>query len=250
LPLNVEDLYTEIVEELEKRATTRLAEKEMYFHKKVGPNFKVYGIGAPQYAELFKKYRLVFRQMSLKERTRLSEKLFRSGYGGQMSFGIALLRLNTKDMKPDDFADLEMAADCLNNWASVDGFCIEVLQPLLFKYPNELLGLLRRWNAAESLWKRRASVVVFTRRVGQSGRFTEEALKLCDNLIWDSEDYVRKGVGWALKDLMRGDKKKVFAYVKMLRRKGVSAVITLYAIRDLKDAERREILKLKPQFAD
>jgi 3-methyladenine DNA glycosylase AlkD len=71
-------------------------------------------------------------------------------------------------------------------------------------------------------------------------------LKLCDRLVWDGEDYVRKGVGWALKDVMRGDKKKVLAYVKGLRRKGVSAVITLYAIRDLKGKERKEVLNLRP----
>jgi 3-methyladenine DNA glycosylase AlkD len=164
-----------------------------------------------------------------------------------MSFGIALLKLNVKDMKPDDFGILEKVSDCLNNWGTVDGFCIEVLQPLFFKYPDEMLRLLGKWSGAKSLWKRRASVVVFTRRVGASGKFTDEALKLCDRLIWDEEDYVRKGVGWALKDVMRGDKEKVLKYVKELRRKGVSAVITLYAIRDLRGSERKAVLNSRPQ---
>jgi hypothetical protein len=55
---------------------------------------------------------------------------------------------------------------------------------------------------------------------------------------------VRKGVGWALKDVMRGDPDQVLAYVKELRRRGVSAVITLYAIRDLKGAERADVLRV------
>jgi len=97
------------------------------------------------------------------------------------------------------------------------------------------------------MWKRRASVVTFTRKIGESGKFTEEALKLCDNLIWDKEDYVRKGVGWALKDNMRGNKQGVLDYIKSLRQKGVSSVITLYSIRDLKGKEREEVLKIKPQ---
>jgi 3-methyladenine DNA glycosylase AlkD len=245
--VNAEGLYSEIVRELEKRADARLAEKEMYYHKKVGPNFKAYGISTPEFVEMLKKYRQVFRQLSYQERMELSERFFKSGYGGQMSFGIALLKLNVKDMKSNDFGVLEMAGDCLNNWGTVDGFCIEVLQPLLFEYRNEMLQVLRRWNGTESLWKRRASVVVFTRRVGASGRFTDEALELCDRLVWDAEDYVRKGVGWALKDVMRGDKKKVLEYVKGLRRKGVSAVITLYAIRDLKGKERKAVLNSRPQ---
>jgi hypothetical protein len=36
-------------------------------------------------------------------------------------------------------------------------------------------------------------------------------------------------------------------YVKGLRRKGVSAVITLYAIRDLNGKERKEVLDVKPE---
>jgi 3-methyladenine DNA glycosylase AlkD len=118
---------------------------------------------------------------------------------------------------------------------------------LLFNYPNEVLQVLRRWNRAKSLWKRRASVVVLTRRVGASGRFTDEALELCNGLVWDGEDYVRKGVGWALKDVMQGDREKVLEYVKDLRRRGVSAMITLYAIRNLTGRERREVLNSKPQ---
>lgn len=96
------------------------------------------------------------------------------------------------------------------------------------------------------MWKRRASVVAFVRKIGKSGEFVDEALELCDNLIWDEEDLVRKGVGWALKDNMRGAKMRVLDYVKSLRREGVSSTITLYAIRDLKGKEREEVLNVKP----
>jgi hypothetical protein len=245
--VNIEDLYSEIVAELENRTDPRSVQKEMYYHKKVGPNFKAYGISGPELVEMQKRYRKVFERLSFDERTELSKRFFESGYGGQMSFGVALLKLNVKEMRPNDFCVLETVGDCLNNWGSVDAFCAEVLQPLLSKFPSEVLQLLRRWNGAESLWKRRASVVVFTRRVGASGRFTDEALEFCDRLVWDEEDYVRKGVGWALKDVMRGDKEKVLEYVKGLRRKKVSAVITLYAIRDLKGKERRAVLSISPQ---
>ncbi len=73
-------------------------------------------------------------------------------------------------------------------------------------------------------------------------------MELCNNLIWQKEDLVKKAVGWALKDNMLGEnKKKVLDYVKELRRKGVSSVITLYAIQNLKLNEREEVLKIKPK---
>jgi hypothetical protein len=48
---------------------------------------------------------------------------------------------------------------------------------------------------------------------------------------------------------MHGDKERVLDYVKSLRRKGVSAVITLYAIEELKGKERKEVLNVKPSQA-
>jgi hypothetical protein len=48
---------------------------------------------------------------------------------------------------------------------------------------------------------------------------------------------------------MRGDSDRVLAYVKELRRRGVSAVITLYAIRDLKGAERADVLRVGRQHS-
>jgi len=138
---------------------------------------------------------------------------------------------------------LDKALDYFCSWSTIDDFCIDVLQPILLKYPNDTLRFLKKWNQSKSIWKRRASVVAFVRKVGESGKFTSEALALCENLIFDKEDLVQKGVGWCLKDVMRGDKKKVFEYVKKLRKRSVPATITLYAIRNLKGKERTEILQ-------
>ena len=66
--------------------------------------------------------------------------------------------------------------------------------------------------------------------------------------MWDSHDLVQKGVDWALKDTRRGAKEKVLEYVKYvkdLRRRGVLSTITLYAIRDLKGAERKAVLEIR-----
>jgi len=56
---------------------------------------------------------------------------------------------------------------------------------------------------------------------------------------------VQKGVGWSLKDMMRSDKERIVDYVIDLRTRGVSSVITLYAIKDIKGDERAEILARK-----
>jgi 3-methyladenine DNA glycosylase AlkD len=88
-------------------------------------------------------------------------------------------------------------------------------------------------------------VVTFVRKAAKSGKFAEEVIHLCENLIWDEEDIVQKGVGWALKDNLRSASDLILPYIKDLRRRGVPSTITLYAIRDLKGAKRQEVLAVK-----
>ena len=113
---------------------------------------------------------------------------------------------------------------------------------MLFQHPDEFIDLIGLWNQDQDLWLRRASVVLFTRKVAESGQFNDMALKFCENLVYDAEILVQKGVGWSLKDLMRNDKQRIIDYVSDLRARGVSSVITLYAVKDLKGDERDKIL--------
>ena len=72
-------------------------------------------------------------------------------------------------------------------------------------------------------------------------------MKFYENLIWDSEDLVLKGVGWALRDSIQGAKQRIIEYVKSLRSRGVSSKVTIYAIENLEGEERKEVLKIKPE---
>ncbi|MGB1254196.1 MAG: DNA alkylation repair protein, partial [Candidatus Promineifilaceae bacterium] len=94
------------------------------------------------------------------------------------------------------------------------------------------------WNQAKDMWLRRASVVLFTRKVAKSGKFNDLGLTMCDNLIDDGEELVQKGVGWALKDMMHSDKVRILAYVQQLKGRGTPKRIIAYALKNLSSAER------------
>jgi len=230
--------------ELESRAEPWVESEKSRWHKE--PGYRSHGVGTQEQKALVKRYLPLFKELDLEDRLELARIFYSSGFSEQANFGNTLLELSVGELTPSRFDFLDEVADYLNNWASTDGFCIRVLQPILRKYPTETLTMLRGWNRSGNMWKRRASVVSFTRKIGASGEFTDEALELCDNLIWDDEDLVQKGVGWALKDCIRGDRKRVLEYVKNLRSRGASSTITLYAIRGLKGEERKEVLKIKP----
>jgi 3-methyladenine DNA glycosylase AlkD len=235
-------LCCQLVKELEQNQNRKHAEKEKYYHKY--DDYKSYGIRTPKFGAILKKYRKSFKELKAREVFELATYLYSSHIAESMHAGNYLIGLHIKLITPQRLNFLDRIASYFNSWSIVDDFCISILQPVLLEYPKETIGLLKKWNKSKNMWKRRASVVAFVRKIGESGKFTDIVLKLCNDLIWDKEDLVRKGVGWALKDSMRGSKKKVLRYVKDLRRKGVNSTIVLYAIRDLKGKEREEILSI------
>lgn len=240
------DLYTTIVSNLKKHTDKEGVEIAKRYHKYDG--YESYGLLTPVLRNLLKQYKKDIQALNCKDALSLAQRFFSSYIEEQVLAGNYVLQLKIDCLTPVKFSYLDKALDHFHSWSQVDDFCVEggkVLQPLLLKYPKETLALLKKWNGSNNMWKRRASVVVFTRKVGESGKFTKEGLELCENLIWDKEDLVQKAVGWALKDMMRGNKQRVLDYVKQIRKAGVPATLTLYAIRDLRGKERQEVLSIR-----
>ena len=206
------------------------------------PRYRGYGVRAAAMRDIHAKYKMEIRSLDEHQKLTLATGLVESGYGEQKGIALRILERMPAYFTPDRFDVLDRLMRGLHGWSKIDGFTGSLLPGVLEQHPKELLRLVRRWNSDADLWMRRASVVLFTRKVARSGNYTDVALEHCDNLKHDPEDMVRKGIGWSLKDTMRADKKRVLEFVVSLRQQGVSSVITLYALRDIKGAERARIL--------
>jgi len=204
--------------------------------------YKSYGVRAAGKKEIIAKHKKAIRALSQAGQLELATKLMKSSYGEQQSVALFILEAFPDYFSPDKFEELDSLIRNIYGWSKVDSFTGSLLRDILFNYPTKLTELVRVWNKDDDMWLRRTSVVLFTRKVARSGKFTDVALEMCNNLIFDSEDLVLKGVGWSLKDLMKDDKTRIISYVHRLRQKGVSSTVTLYAIKDLKGTERSEFL--------
>lgn len=188
---------------------------------------------------------------SLAQRFALAALLLKSHIEEQGHIAMAVLRMGLDGIGPKHFDKLDKLLDDFTSWSIVDDFATgkgSITSVLLDRYPRETLALHKRWLTSPNQWKRRTCVVTFTRKTAADGQYVDETLRFCKTLMRDPEDLVQKGVGWALKDTMRAGpaaKRRVTALVKRMRREGIPSTITLYAIRDLKGAEREAILKIK-----
>lgn len=240
----LETLYLDIQRAFGDRASAQGGALRSTDRYEKSADFSGYNLRSAQFSEVFTSFLPVFKNLTPEERRTLAEALLRSGIHELVACAIRLVALDVRYLLPEQSEYVMRMPDHFHGWGSTDDFCVNVLHPLMLRQPEDVLPLLEAWNRSPNRWARRASVVAFTRKVGKSGRFTQDCLRLCESSIWDPEDLVRKGVGWALKDTLRGERQPVLAYIRDLRRRGVSAVITLYAMRDLKGAERQELLAI------
>ncbi len=208
------------------------------------PNYLSYGVRRAGKAQVFKDHRAAIKQLSDEEKRKLAYCLLESGYGEQQEIALLILAQILDYYTPEKVDEINWIIHQMRGWSKVDSYVGSFLHPLLNKYPDTILGLAKQWNKDSNRWLRRTSVVLFTRKVGSAGLHTDEALALCDNLVFDTEDLVLKGVGWALKDILVSDRPRIISYIKELRARGVSSVVTLYAIRNIKGEERKEILSV------
>lgn len=202
------------------------------------PDYHSYGVRAAGKKAVIAGHRPMIRALNRQDQLALAKRLILSGFGEQQSVGLAILEPLADHFSPDRFDELDELVRRLRGWSKVDEFSGSLLRDVLLEYPDELLPLIRSWNRSEDRWLKRMSVVIFTRRVAATGRFTDVALEFCDELANDDEDLVRKGVGWSLKDLMKVDRERILSHVAGMRDAGVPGVVIRYAIKDLDPDER------------
>jgi len=88
-------------------------------------------------------------------------------------------------------------------WDHVDALAADRVGPLLRAQHDELASVLRQWSADADLWRRRTSIIA---QLG-SGAGTDLAL-LADCIeanLDDTDFFIRKAIGWALRQYARTD---------------------------------------------
>jgi 3-methyladenine DNA glycosylase AlkD len=97
-------------------------------------------------------------------------------------------------------------------WDYVDPIASQRIGELLRRYPKEMRAILRDWAVSETIWKRRGAILAQLKFKGDTD------LKLLYACIQPSlarpEFFLRKGIGWALRQHPWTDPEEVIRYVK------------------------------------
>jgi 3-methyladenine DNA glycosylase AlkD len=125
---------------------------------------------------------------------------------------VELLDLRGGILEPSDIAMIEQMLRESRTWALVDNMAASVVGPLVERFP-ELNDVLDAWAADEDFWIRRSALLALLKPLragrGDFARFGRYA----DGMLEETEFFIRKAIGWVLRDTSRKRPELVAAWV-------------------------------------
>lgn len=170
----------------------------------------------------------------------LADALWSRGIFECRMAAVELLELHLDRLGARDLDVVERLLRDSGTWALVDGLAASVAGPLVERFP-ELGRTLDRWAVDPDFWLRRsallAHLVALREGRGDFARFGRYA----DAMLEEKEFFIRKAIGWVLRDASRRDPARVAGW--LLPRAARAAGLTVReAVKHLPEPRRKAIL--------
>jgi 3-methyladenine DNA glycosylase AlkD len=208
-----------------------------FFKEPVQPH----GVPAPQVREVARLAYRELKQWPVAERDRYVTELWNSGVLEEGSVVCYVYRRFAKSCDRCEFVMFEQWLDrYVKNWGHCDGVSTWLIAASIANRP-ELMSRLARWTRSKNRWKRRAAAVSLIQEAKQ-GRSTETIFEICGLLRDDTDDMVRKGVGWLLKETYPKRPRELLGFLDDWRPRAPRLVLRL-AAEKMTDKDRQWLLK-------
>jgi len=209
-----------------------------FFKEPVNP----YGVRTPQVRELARLAYREVKQWPVAERDRFVTELWKSG---MLEEGVLVSHLYRRFAKSCGAREFAMFEQWLNryvgNWSHCDGVSTWLIAASIANRP-ELTAKLAAWTKSKIRWKRRSAAVSLIQEA-KRGRNTETIFLICDLLRDDTDDMVRKGVGWLLKETYPARPRETLVFLENWRANAPRLILRLAA--EKMSAEHRQWLLTK-----
>jgi 3-methyladenine DNA glycosylase AlkD len=226
-----------IESELRKAGTPERAEQEKRYLKSELEHF---GASVPATRRVVKDALDANPGLGHDEVVALVERLWERPVHECRAAAVEVLELSAAVLGTRDLPLLERLIRESRTWALVDGLAASVAGPLVERFP-ELGDELDRWARDDDFWIRRsallANLLPLRQGKGDFARFSRYA----DAMLDEKEFFVRKAIGWVLRDTSRLRPDLVYEWL-LPRASRASGVTVREAAKYLSDEQRERVL--------
>ena len=152
---------------------------------------------------------------------------------------VFLLEDHVDVLEPEDLSLIEKMIRSSFTWAYVDGLAANVTGPLVESHP-ELGAELDRWARDENFWVRRSALLALLLPLRRGGGDWKRFTRYADSMLAEKEFFIRKAIGWVLRETSKKQPEKVQKYVAS-RLDRLSGLSFREAVKRLPEDQRNEL---------
>jgi 3-methyladenine DNA glycosylase AlkD len=123
---------------------------------------------------------------------------------------VILLERHAAQLRPRDLPLIERFIRESRTWALVDGLAANVVGDLATRF--RIRRQLDRWSRDDDFWVRRASLLAEMRPLKNGAPFESFGLR-ADAMLDEKEFFIRKAIGWVLREASKTRPDEVFAWI-------------------------------------
>lgn len=182
--------------------------------------FEYLGIKKPDRAELEKPLRKKFKELKADEWPIVIHQLWEMPFREYQYAALELLRLRAKELNASHVHLLEEMISQKSWWDTVDFIASNLVGVFLLQHEELRPGLVEKWTATGNFWFQRTCIIFQLKY----GRKTDKKLlfELCTRYANEREFFLRKAIGWALRQYSKSDPQAVQNFIKRQPLSGLS----------------------------
>jgi 3-methyladenine DNA glycosylase AlkD len=258
--MDVAPLIAGLVDELTAAATPERAAGEKRYLKS---DLDFIGATVPTIIRATKRLRREHPHLARADVVRLAGGLWERPVHELRMAAVSILELYSSTLQAKDIRLLEKMLRESRTWALVDNLAASVVGPLWDRYP-QLGSEIDRWAEDDDFWIRRSALMASLKALRAGGGDFERFCRYADAMLEEREFFIRKAIGWVLRDTSRKRPEMVAAWVgpRTHRMSGVTireavkklpaeqAAAFLAAYKAKMPATNRELLRSGPSGPD
>jgi 3-methyladenine DNA glycosylase AlkD len=234
--VDTERLVAEIDAELRSHGTPERAEKEKAYLKS---DLTFYGTSVPAIRSVVKATAKAHKDWGHDDVVHVTQTLWAAAIHERRMATVELLTIFSDRLDAADMRFLERLLRESKTWALVDGLSVSVLGPVVAKDPDAA-DVLDHWATDDDFWVRRAALLALLIPLRKGGGDFERFCRYADAMLDEKEFFIRKAIGWVLRDTAR--KRPDMVYEWLLPRAERASTVTLReAVKPLSDEQRAAV---------
>jgi len=170
------------------------------------------GVKTPVRRQIFKRLFKEYPINSLEEYERVIRELWDASYREERYAAIAIALCFKEYIILESLPLYRMMIETGAWWDFVDEIAAHLIGTLLRKYPEVMKHMLRKWIKDEHIWIRRSAILAQIRFKEETD--SEMLFTFCEACLDEKVFWIRKAIGWALRDYSKTNPDAVREFVK------------------------------------